>query len=159
MRFNKARLCRDALHVFERRIEPFHMSHLQDTIVALREINQFRRFRRSFRHRLFNQHGGSRREERQRAEDQKRVYYLSLEFLIGRLLKDMLHNIGMTEVVGEGAGGAVHGDIVTIDPDVTLAANTTYRVIVGAEPGIRDKAGNPLEGRSWTIKTGTRFRY
>src|SRR6516225_10237033 len=29
----------------------------------------------------------------------KRVYYFSLEFLIGRLLRDSLNNLGLTEVV------------------------------------------------------------
>jgi starch phosphorylase len=31
------------------------------------------------------------------AQDRKRVYYLSLEFLIGRLLFDSLNNLGLTE--------------------------------------------------------------
>src|SRR5438046_2494523 len=31
------------------------------------------------------------------AEKRKRVYYLSLEFLIGRLLTDSLNNLGLTE--------------------------------------------------------------
>src|SRR5690349_18645198 len=30
--------------------------------------------------------------------DKKRVYYLSLEFLIGRLLQDALNNLGLTEI-------------------------------------------------------------
>src|SRR5207244_8873993 len=29
--------------------------------------------------------------------EKKRVYYLSLEFLIGRLLRDCLNNLGLTE--------------------------------------------------------------
>src|SRR3954465_14356580 len=33
--------------------------------------------------------------------DRKRVYYLSLEFLIGRLLGDALRNLGIYEVAGE----------------------------------------------------------
>jgi len=34
-----------------------------------------------------------------KAEKKKRVYYLSLEFLIGRLLMDSLHNLGLTETM------------------------------------------------------------
>lgn len=34
-------------------------------------------------------------------EDRKRVYYLSMEFLIGRILEDLAINLGMREVVGE----------------------------------------------------------
>ncbi|WP_264587546.1 MULTISPECIES: glycogen/starch/alpha-glucan phosphorylase [unclassified Sphingobium] len=52
----------------------------------------------------------------------KRVYYLSLEFLIGRLLRDALSNLG---VVGEvRAALAEHGvdldEIVEIEPDAAL---------------------------------------
>ena len=35
---------------------------------------------------------------RTRVEHRKRVYYLSLEFLIGRLLREILHNLGVTEL-------------------------------------------------------------
>src|SRR5215204_4519627 len=35
---------------------------------------------------------------RTRVEHRKRVYYLSLEFLIGRLLREILHNLGVTEI-------------------------------------------------------------
>lgn len=34
-------------------------------------------------------------------EDRKRVYYLSMEFLIGRLMEDMAINLGLRDVVGE----------------------------------------------------------
>lgn len=34
-------------------------------------------------------------------EDRKRVYYLSMEFLIGRLLEDMAINLGLHEVISE----------------------------------------------------------
>ncbi|MDP9413768.1 MAG: glycogen/starch/alpha-glucan family phosphorylase, partial [Pseudomonadota bacterium] len=34
-----------------------------------------------------------------KAEKRKRVYYLSLEFLIGRLLLDSVHNLGLTETM------------------------------------------------------------
>jgi len=35
---------------------------------------------------------------RTRIENRKRVYYLSLEFLIGRMLRDVLHNLGVAEI-------------------------------------------------------------
>src|SRR4051812_44494154 len=33
-----------------------------------------------------------------RIENRKKVYYLSLEFLIGRMLREVLHNFGITEL-------------------------------------------------------------
>ncbi|MBT2188049.1 glycogen/starch/alpha-glucan phosphorylase [Sphingobium nicotianae] len=52
----------------------------------------------------------------------KRVYYLSLEFLIGRLLRDALANLGASEEVG--AALAAHGvdlaEIEEIEPDAAL---------------------------------------
>src|ERR1700745_527026 len=39
-----------------------------------------------------------------RGEGRKRVYYLSLEFLIGRLFNDVMGNLGMTEVVDAALG-------------------------------------------------------
>ena len=56
------------------------------------------------------------------ADDRKRVYYLSLEFLIGRLLVDSLHNLGLYET----ASGALSGlgvdaeDIFKVEPDAAL---------------------------------------
>ncbi len=40
-------------------------------------------------------------ERRYQASQTKRVYYLSLEFLIGRLMGNTLHNLGMFDVCGE----------------------------------------------------------
>src|SRR5262245_15302926 len=39
-----------------------------------------------------------------RAQGRKRVYYLSLEFLIGRLLSDGLCNLGCTEIFRDALG-------------------------------------------------------
>ncbi len=47
---------------------------------------------------------------------QKRVYYLSLEFLIGRLLGDALNNLGLTEPVREAL------DQLGVDADAVLKA-------------------------------------
>src|SRR3974390_2681023 len=43
------------------------------------------------------------------ARGRKRIYYLSLEFLIGRLLNDVVGNLRLTEVVRR-AGGDPRGD-------------------------------------------------
>jgi starch phosphorylase len=52
----------------------------------------------------------------------KRVYYLSLEFLIGRLFKDALGNMGMTETMREALGGlGVDLDAIAgLEPDAAL---------------------------------------
>jgi len=52
----------------------------------------------------------------------KRVYYLSLEFLIGRLFKDALGNVGMTETMREalrGLGVDLEA-IFALEPDAAL---------------------------------------
>ncbi len=56
------------------------------------------------------------------ARPRKRVYYLSLEFLIGRLLFDALHNLGLTEAAREAlAGLGVELDRVReAEPDAAL---------------------------------------
>ena len=52
----------------------------------------------------------------------KRVYYLSLEFLIGRLFKDALGNLGLTEPMGEAlaAFGVDIEEIAGMEPDAAL---------------------------------------
>jgi starch phosphorylase len=52
----------------------------------------------------------------------KRVYYLSLEFLIGRLLRDALSNLGMAGEVRAALAehGVDLGEIETIEPDAAL---------------------------------------
>jgi len=55
-------------------------------------------------------------------EDCKRVYYLSMEFLIGRLLEDTIDNLGMTELV-RAALADLHVDyhqILAEEPDAAL---------------------------------------
>jgi hypothetical protein len=45
--------------------------------------------------------------------------------------------------------------VATLNPSVTLAANTVYRVsLVGGASGIRDVAGNPLANTNWSFTTG-----
>ncbi|MEM1429838.1 MAG: glycogen/starch/alpha-glucan phosphorylase [Pseudomonadota bacterium] len=51
----------------------------------------------------------------------KRVYYLSMEFLIGRLLQDAIHNLGLQEAA-EGAMRAVGQDLGTVTADEPDAA-------------------------------------
>jgi starch phosphorylase len=56
------------------------------------------------------------------AEDRKRVYYLSMEFLIGRLLEDATVNLGLrdiAETVMAGFGQDLH-DLVEGEPDAAL---------------------------------------
>lgn len=56
------------------------------------------------------------------AEDRKRVYYLSMEFLIGRILEDATANLGLTDQVEE-AMAAVGQDFRTLaasEPDAAL---------------------------------------
>src|SRR5271156_3367982 len=52
----------------------------------------------------------------------KRVYYLSLEFLIGRLLRDALSNLGLTEEMATAL--AAHGvdlaQLEELEPDAAL---------------------------------------
>lgn len=52
----------------------------------------------------------------------KRVYYLSLEFLIGRLFKDALGNMGLTETMREALDGLGVDleSISTLEPDAAL---------------------------------------
>jgi starch phosphorylase len=52
----------------------------------------------------------------------KRVYYLSLEFLIGRLLRDALSNLGLTEEIAAAlAGLGVDLDVIeALEPDAAL---------------------------------------
>ena len=54
--------------------------------------------------------------------DQKRVYYLSLEFLIGRLLSNSMANLGITDVCREALAeaGVDIADIVEAEPDAAL---------------------------------------
>ena len=54
--------------------------------------------------------------------DQKRVYYLSLEFLIGRLLNNSLANLGVVDVCREGLSdlGLDLDAIINVEPDAAL---------------------------------------
>ena len=56
------------------------------------------------------------------AEGRKRVYYLSLEFLIGRLLLDSLNNLGLTEPMRAALGelGVDLDRLRQIEPDAAL---------------------------------------
>lgn len=56
------------------------------------------------------------------AEGRKRVYYLSMEFLIGRLLEDMTINLGLREVAAEVLDnfGLSFADIAEDEPDAAL---------------------------------------
>jgi starch phosphorylase len=55
-------------------------------------------------------------------QDQKRVYYLSLEFLIGRLLADGLRNLGLMDSIKTALGelGVDAEDVLKVEPDAAL---------------------------------------
>ncbi len=52
----------------------------------------------------------------------KRVYYLSLEFLIGRLMRDAISNVGLMEPVAEALKNLKVdlGDLINLEPDAAL---------------------------------------
>jgi glycogen phosphorylase len=54
--------------------------------------------------------------------DRKRVYYLSLEFLIGRLLEDSLRNLGLYQTAEQAmaALGVDAGEVLKVEPDAAL---------------------------------------
>ena len=53
---------------------------------------------------------------------QKRVYYLSLEFLIGRLMRDAMSNVGLIEPVRDALKNLKVdlGDLINLEPDAAL---------------------------------------
>src|SRR5205823_5802495 len=56
------------------------------------------------------------------AQGRKRIYYLSLEFLIGRLLNDVVGNMRLTEVVTRALGdlGVDYNRVCSVEPDAAL---------------------------------------
>ncbi len=56
------------------------------------------------------------------AAQSKRVYYLSMEFLIGRLLEDAVMNLGLTDLAHEAIAGLGHDfrTVVDDEPDAAL---------------------------------------
>jgi starch phosphorylase len=60
--------------------------------------------------------------DRVRAEGRKRVYYLSMEFLIGRLLEDAVSNLGLEETARRAVGelGLDYDRLVGGEPDAAL---------------------------------------
>ncbi len=56
------------------------------------------------------------------AQGRKRIYYLSLEFLIGRLLNDVVGNLRLTEIVPRALGdlGVDYNQVRAIEPDAAL---------------------------------------
>jgi starch phosphorylase len=67
-------------------------------------------------------HGWMESNRRTRIENRKKIYYLSLEFLIGRLLRDVLHNLGVTEVYAAALGdlGVDLERLRVAEPDAAL---------------------------------------
>ena len=56
------------------------------------------------------------------AKDRKRVYYLSMEFLLGRILEDAVNNLGLEDEAKEAlaAYGVNFSDVVNDEPDAAL---------------------------------------
>ncbi|WP_343078968.1 glycogen/starch/alpha-glucan phosphorylase [Ostreiculturibacter nitratireducens] len=56
------------------------------------------------------------------AEDRKRVYYLSMEFLIGRILQDAAVNLGLNDLIDDVLGrlGVSFSELVEDEPDAAL---------------------------------------
>jgi starch phosphorylase len=69
----------------------------------------------AFRDRLIRE--WNRTQQRQTFADQKRVYYLSLEFLMGRTLDNAMLNIGLKDV----AKGRTQSPLMTIHPTYPMA--------------------------------------
>jgi glycogen phosphorylase len=61
-------------------------------------------------------------ERESQSKGRKRIYYLSLEFLIGRLLNDIVGNLRLTEVVRRGLGdlGVDYDRMRVLEPDAAL---------------------------------------
>ena len=61
-------------------------------------------------------------ERESQAKGRKRIYYLSLEFLIGRLLNDIVGNLRLIEVVRRGLGdlGVDYDRMRLFEPDAAL---------------------------------------
>src|SRR5882724_8436972 len=61
-------------------------------------------------------------ERASNAKGQKRVYYLSLEFLIGRLLSDVLCNLGLSDIARAALGdlGVDPNRLRSAEPDAAL---------------------------------------
>ncbi|KAL3480284.1 glycosyl transferase [Aspergillus californicus] len=61
-------------------------------------------------------------QQRQTLNDQKRIYYLSLEFLMGRALDNAMLNVGMKDVAREGLSelGFRVEDVITQEHDAAL---------------------------------------
>jgi glycogen phosphorylase len=57
-----------------------------------------------------------------RAADAKSLYYLSMEFLLGRLLSNNLHNLGLYQVMDEAFSGLglSLADVLEVEPDAAL---------------------------------------
>ena len=104
-------------------------------------------------------------DERNRVEGKKRVYYFSIEFLIGRLLDNYLLNLGIRDLVAD-AIADMGGDLDEIErqePDPALGTGNRPRpscgVLLGFHGargyrGLRQRHALPL----WPLQAGDRRR-
>ena len=68
--------------------------------------------------------------ERYERNDPKRIYYLSIEYLLGRFLRDHLRNLGLYEIVRLAVRefGFELGDILNVEPDAGLGTGGLGRL-------------------------------
>ncbi|KKK20973.1 glycogen phosphorylase [Aspergillus rambellii] len=87
---------------------------------ALREAAAYSGTALAFRDRLIIE--WNKTQQRQTFADQKRVYYLSLEFLMGRALDNAMLNVGMKDVAKEGLNdlGFRIEDVISQEHDAAL---------------------------------------
>lgn len=71
-------------------------------------------------------------EQKAQAEQRKRVYYLSMEFLVGRLLQNAVANLGLEEEVRRALAdlGADYDAIVLDEPDAALGNGGLGRLAI-----------------------------
>ena len=69
------------------------------------------------------------------------------------------NTVRITKLNGQAVASAISFDaltnVLTINPNLNLASNTSYRVIItGSNTAVRDLAGNPVATRTWVFSTG-----
>ena len=87
---------------------------------SVTQLDYFFATARAVRDRMFDR--WNRTQQRYYRKDVKRIYYLSLEFLLGRLLEDGMHNLG---IYGEARAALEEleldlGEVLALEPDAGL---------------------------------------
>ena len=120
MTFNEARFGRGGFEIFENRIEPLNMAHLQDAVFLSGKLDQFRRLRGIVSHGFFHKNVFTLRKQ------------LFGDFEMGRGRRGNVQRIG----IGGGIGNGVE------DLNAVFGGNFICRVRVGViNPGELDLPG------------------